>query len=684
MSLNVALLNALSGLQVNQRLLDITSQNIANVNTDGYSRKIATQQSVTLNGQGSGVALGAVTRNVNDALLSDLRQQSSFLGQSDTLNTFFGRMQDLFGTPDSESSVASLIGQLANSFQSMAAEPEDSSTRIQVVNQANFLTNQFNSVAAQIQSLRQEADTDVTSAVTQINSDLDQVQELNLRIAQGLALGQQVVDLQDQRDRAVNDIAQQMDIRYFTRDNGEMVIFTASGRALLDRTANHLSHDAAGTMSPTITWANGSIEGITLNGADITSEIGSGKLAGLIQLRDTTLPDLASQFDELAGAMNDEINAIHNQGTSFPGASSLTGTKRFAATDTPLWSGTARVVVTDSTGAVVEVKDIDLTTTPTIDDLRTAIDGMANATCSYGPNGELVIAATGGNKIAISEMDSAETVGNRTMGWGEFLGLNDFFTSGIDYATYTTGQQTSQTAALGLAGTLTLSGGFGSAAIVYTPGNSLSDIASAINANAALTAAGITASVAVDGGGFRLRIQDAGGDNFFASDSGNLVSNLGLKARGAQTSADIGVRTDIVADPGRVAFAAVSTNPVLAPGDAGVTAGDNSVAQAMANRFNQTLPFGATGQLSAANKTLADYGASILALNATQTQGAKDTLDWRQAMFQTLKTKAASISAVNLDEETANMVLLQNAYAASARVISTTADLFTVLMGISR
>ena len=106
--------------------------------------------------------------------------------------------------------------------------------------------------------------------------------------------------------------------------------------------------------------------------------------------------------------------------------------------------------------------------------------------------------------------------------------------------------------------------------------------------------------------------------------------------------------------------------------------------QAMANRFNQTLPFGATGQLSAVNKTLADYGASILALNATQTQSAKDTLDWRQAMFQTLKTKAASISAVNLDEETANMVLLQNAYAASARVISTTADLFTVLMGISR
>lgn len=684
MSLNVALLNALSGLQVNQRLLDLTSQNIANVNTVGYSRKVAMQESITLDGTGAGVRLGAVTRNVNEALLADLRQQSSFLGQSDALDTFYGRMQDLFGTPDSESSIASLIGALANSFQSMAATPEDSSTRMLVVNNARFLASQFNSIAGQVQALRQEADSDITDTVSLINDRLNQIADLNLRIAQGTLLGQQVVDLQDQRDRAVNDIAQNMDIRYFIRDNGEMVIFTASGRSLLDRTPNLLSHTTAGSMSPTITWAGGSIGGIMLNGADITSEISSGKLAGLVQLRDITLPNLGSQFDELAASLSDEVNALHNQGTSFPGADSLTGTRRFAATDTPPWSGTARVMVTDSAGTVVEVLDVNLGATATIDDLRTAINGMTNASCAYGPNGELEITAAGGNKVAISEMDSAVTVGSRTVGWGEFLGLNDFFTAGIDYATYTSEQQTSATAALGLAGNLSVSGPFGTRVIAYAAGNSLTDVAAAINADAVLSGAGVSASVVVDGSGFRLRIQDSGGQNFFLSDSGTLVATLGIKAHGAQTAADLAVRSDIVADPGRVAFAAASSDPALVAGDVGVTAGDNSIVQAIANRFNQTLSFGATGQLAAANKTFADYGASILALNASQAQGTKDTLGWRNALFENLQHKAASISAVNLDEETANMVLLQNAYAASARVITTTAQLFDVLMGIGR
>jgi flagellar hook-associated protein 1 FlgK len=684
MSLNVALLNALSGLQVNQRLLDLTSQNIANVNTDGYSRKVATQQSVVLDGVGGGVQLGPVTRNVNEALLSDLRQQSSYVGQSDILNTFYGRMQDMFGTPDSQSSIAALISSVANAFQSMAAQPENASTSMLVINNARFLTDQFNTMAAQVQSLRQEADTDVADSVSLINDRLTEIQDLNVRIAQGNALGQQTVDLQDQRDRAVNDIAQQMDIRYFTRSGGDMVIFTAGGRAMLDGTANLLSHSAAGTMSPTVTWAAGSVQGITLGGTDITSEIGGGKLAGLIQLRDSTLPNLGSQIDELAGSLNDEINALHNQGTAYPGADSLTGTRRFTSTDAPLWSGTARVVVTDSSGTVVETQDIDLSTTPTIDDLRIAIDGMANATCSYGADGELTVSATGGNKVAISEMDSAVTVGDRTMGWGEFLGLNDFFTSGVDYATYTSDQQTSATSALGLAGNLSVSGAFGTRTIAYTSGNSLTDVAAAINADATLSAAGVTATVVTDGSGYRLRLQDSGGDNFFLSDTSNLVSTLEIKARGPQTAADIAVRSDLISDPGQVAFAAVSTDPALAAGDVGVSSGDNSVIQAIANRFNQTLSFSATGQLAAANKTLADYGASIIALNASQAQGTKDTLSWRQAMYQNLTQKAAGISAVNLDEETGNMVLLQNAYAASARVISTTADLFNVLMNISR
>jgi flagellar hook-associated protein 1 FlgK len=144
------------------------------------------------------------------------------------------------------------------------------------------------------------------------------------------------------------------------------------------------------------------------------------------------------------------------------------------------------------------------------------------------------------------------------------------------------------------------------------------------------------------------------------------------------------VRGDLLTDPGRVAHAALSSDPALAVGMVGVGAGDNSIAQALANKFNEELAFSATGQLAAASRTLSEYGAAILGLNATQASSAEGTREWRQALFETLSNKAASISAVNLDEETANMILLQNAYAASARVISTTAELFDVLIGIQR
>jgi flagellar hook-associated protein 1 FlgK len=684
MSLNVALLNALSGLQVNQRLLDLTSQNVANVNTEGYSRKIASAESVVLSGTGAGVRLGAVTRNVNETLLADLRQQASFLGQSEVLNAFYGRMQDLFGTPSSQGSIGTEIGAMADAFQALAAQPEDASRRITVVNRARFLADQFNSIALQIQELRQETDNDITDAITLINDKLIEIQDLNLRIAQGLATNEGVTDLQDARDRAVNEIADKLDIRYFVRDNGEMVIFTAQGRTLLDRVANQLSHTAAGTMSASITWAGGSIDGITLGTADITSEIGTGELAALIELRDTTLPNLASQFDELAAALAEEINAVHNQGTAFPGNATLTGQRRFAAGDTPAWTGTARVAVTAADGTVVEVLDVNLGATATMGALVTAIDGMANATCALNANGQMVITATGGNTIAISEMNSAVTVGARSVGWGEFAGLNDFFTAGVDYATYTSAQQTSDSTALGLAGTLTFQGVFGTTNVVYVVGNDLSDLATSINANATLTAAGISATVVTDGDGYRLRIQDVGGQNFFITDTGALVSTLAFKARGAQTAADLGVRTDLLSDPGRVAHAALSNDPALAAGMIGVGAGDNSIAQALANKFTEKLSFPPTGQLATASRSLSEYGAAILGLNATQASSAEGTLEWRNALFEALSNKAASISAVNLDEETANMVLLQNAYAASARVISTTAELFDVLIGIKR
>ena len=683
MSLNIALFNAISGLQVSQRAIDVTAQNVSNVNTVGYSRKIVHQQARTLAGQGAGVEIAEVARTVNESLLKDLRATGGNMASSQITSDYFRQLQNLFGSPQSESSLSAQLAELAAKFQALAVTPEDVSARIEVTNVARMLTQQLRDTSTKIQELRTQADQAIAAGVTDINTQLESIRELNLRIAEGLATGFEVSDLQDSRDLALSKLGEYIDISYFTRGNGEVVVLTTTGRTLVDRSAEQLSHTPMAAANPLLTWAENGITDITLGGVDITSEIRAGKLASLIEMRDTTLPNLHTQFEDLATTLHDEVNKLHNQGTGYPGAASLVGTRSFAAADTPVWSGLLRVAAVDQNGVVVETTDFNLAGFATVGALVTAINGMANMNASIGADGKITVAATAGNAVAMNEMTSAVTVGSRTLGASSFLGLNDFFTSSSDYDIYTSAQQSSKTTALGIAGTLTFRGGFGTTTVNYLVGNTLEDVATAINANATLAAQGIAATVVTDGDGFRLRVADSAADSYFITDSGSLLSSLKVQARGANVSGEIAVRSDILANPTLVSRATLASG-ALAAGNQGVTNGDNSAVQAIANKFNEALSYPAAGGLAAGLRSFSDYASAVLGMNATQAANANETLQSRQFLYQDIKSKSDSVSGVNLDEEMANLVILQNAYAAAARVVTATSQLFDVLVNIGR
>ncbi len=684
MSLGIALQNAISGLQLNSRSLDVTAQNIANVNTEGYSRKIVQQQAVVIAGQGAGVEIADISRVVNEYMIKDLRNTMSSFGNVSVRNEFFQRMQDMFGTLSSDSSVAFEIAELAADFQALADTPENVSLRTTLIERARLLTQQINSLASSIENLRIEVDRGITDAVAVINTQLALVQDLNLQIAKGLALGQKVGELQDQRDIALNKIAEKMDIQHFTRDNGEVVVMTKQGRTLVDRTASTLSHAPISGSDPLITLANGGIGGIMLNGTDITAEISQGEIAGLVALRDQILPNLHSQFQELAAQLHDQINQVHNQGTAFPGLVSVTGTRTVAAGDPPGWSGTFRVAVTDTNGVVVDTTDIAMGGIATVNDLLTALNAITDVTASIDSAGKISITVANGNRISFNEMDSSVTLGNSTVGVSQFLGLNDFFASGNDYNSYGSAYQSSDTTALGATGSLTISGAFGSTAVAYTAGNSIIDIAAAINGNGTLSAAGIQATVYTDGSGYRLRITDSGGDNMFFSDSGTLVSALDIKVRAPGITSTFAVRSDLINDPSLISRGTLSSAAGLAIGDIGLSVGDKSTIQAIANRFNAKLTFAASNQLAGSSVSLSQFATEIVALNAAQANAASDNLTSRQILIENLKLKTASVSGVNLDEEMAHLIILENAYAASARVITVTQELFQLLQNMVR
>ena len=217
MSLSIALQNAVSGLHLNQRSLDVTAQNVANVNTVGYSRKSVDQQAVIIGGVGAGVEISSISRTVNEFMLKDLRVQISAMNEFDERNQFYGRMQDLFGSPGSDTSVGVSIADLASRIQALSVSPENYSLMTEITSRAELLAQQFNQISEEIESLRLEADTNIGQAILTVNTQLSRIQELNIRIAENNALSLGTSELEDQRDIAMNAVAELIDINYFER-----------------------------------------------------------------------------------------------------------------------------------------------------------------------------------------------------------------------------------------------------------------------------------------------------------------------------------------------------------------------------------------------------------------------------------------------------------------------------------
>ena len=144
------------------------------------------------------------------------------------------------------------------------------------------------------------------------------------------------------------------------------------------------------------------------------------------------------------------------------------------------------------------------------------------------------------------------------------------------------------------------------------------------------------------------------------------------------------MRPSLLADPGLLAAGELSDAAGLAVGDLALSAGDADIARALADAFTSDQAFAAAGALPGAVTTLSGYAANIIALNAADANAAADDVAFGESFQISLDSQFASISGVNLDEELSQLIILQNAYAASARVTTTVAELLDELLAIAR
>lgn len=222
-----------------------------------------------------------------------------------------------------------------------------------------------------------------------------------------------------------------MNISYFTASNGDLQIYTTSGRALVDSTAHTISYTASANVTASTTYTAGSsssgFSAITVNGVDITSQISGGDIGALVTLRDKTLPDAQSQLDQLAQQLASAMNSVSNSASAVPAPTRLTGTTSVTSSTALSATGTVRIAATDQSGNLVSYGDLDLSSYSTVGDLVTAINGISGLSASVDSDGHLSITATGsGNGVAVNEMTSS--VGSSGEGFSEYFGLNDLVT----------------------------------------------------------------------------------------------------------------------------------------------------------------------------------------------------------------------------------------------------------------
>ncbi len=716
MSITLAFGAAMSGLSTAQQGLDSVSRNIANVNTAGYTRKVFVQESQVLAGKGVGVRAVGLQRTVDKSLLRDVRREATLAGDYSVKNTYYSRLQDLFGAPEDNSSISHAIETLAGQFEALGLDVSSVTQSLNTVRSAQDVTDQLNRMAQYIQDLRLEADRAIETDVDKVNSLLKSIDTLNAEIVRSQNTFQDTGDLEDQRDQALTDLSKLMDFTYFKRDSGEVILLTSTGRSLLDKNPVSVTHQAVTQTSAELTYDGGNFNPISAGGYDITEDLKGGSIAGYVEMRDSVLPAMQSELDELSTRMKAALNAVHNRGTPYPQlAQDFTGSRRFIDSSTQsitLGSGDVQLVLYNADGsqaANASLKTLIGGSTATVDGVVTALNiffstyaGGAVTWASVNSDGKLAIdiPSTQSVGLAMRDKDTTGAAADITVrfdadasglgiyeetvqGFSNFFGLNDFFVNDTKAYLYDSKIVSSSWKASTTTGIrFGVEGSPGIATIAVGPQDTVATIAEKINANSTLAAANITASVIDEGSGVRLRILQNDGLEMVVSETTTqgVLDNLGLGASTAGAAASITVRSDLAKDSSLLSTGLLQYNADT--GQYGLAESDNSVVNAMAAIFTSTTGFGEAGKISAGTQTFSQYAAAILSQNSSEASRIKSQSETQQTLVETLNLKQGEVSGVNLDEELTQLIIFQQAYTAAARVITTTQTLFDILNNI--
>ncbi|MBX9707952.1 MAG: flagellar hook-associated protein FlgK [Caulobacteraceae bacterium] len=703
MSLNTILNIANSGLQTAQTQLRVVSDNVSNVNTPGYVRKIADQQSLSTQGVGTGVEIARIRLATDRFLQAASLSAGAEASRQGARYELYDRIQSLFGDPGGDTGFFSKIDDIFSAFAVAGEDPTSAPRRQDALFKAQSVLDEAARISGQIQAVREDADGRIQSAVEKANSLLQQIEALNLDIARAVVLNGDASGAQTQQARLVSELSSILDVQVSQRSVGGVSIRTGAGILLAGNGAATLEYHRAGTVNAETAFNEIWVTEPGATKRALSEGLKSGEIKGLLELRDVDAPQTAERLAELVSRMVDELNRAHNANSAVPAPTTLTGRNVGQALTTALtgFTGGATIaVVNPTTGAITTRADIVFSGgTLTINgaasapasflaDLNAALGGAATASFT---GGRLTIAAAGGNGVAVAD-DPANRSNKAGRGFSHYFGLNDLISTDRP-ALYDTGL--TATSPHGFTAGETVTFRFTAAdgsrlrdiEVAIPAGATVGDLVTALNSTA--TGIGRYGTYALDATTGELKFTASGdppprlsvlADKTTQVPSGVSATELFGLGGGVRASRADGfkVRTDIQQSPSRLALAQLNLS--AAAGTSALSSGDGRGALGLSDAGQTTARFSAAGDSPGGSLSVSRYASELSGEVGGKAQAAKTRRDSAVALATEAEARQSNREGVNLDEELVLMTTYQQAFNASARLIQAASEMYDTLL----
>lgn len=385
---------ARSGLTAAQLQLDTTAHNIANVNTEGYSRQRAellTRMPVIFPfGQiGRGVEVNNVVRIRDSFLDQAYRNQLPGLGSAELMSEYYTLIDGIFLEPG-ENGFGTRLSQFFDAISDFANNVESHSVREALIAETRQIALSFNEVSQRFYTLRTNANEEVRSLVPQINSLAERLADINQQIVRAEANQTSANDLRDERDRMLDELARIANITVVEREK-QVSVFIGND-ALVEGV---LWNEIEAVRNPALDPARPDLLEVRFTDSGIPVDIRDGELFAALHVRDVMLPAYEERLDTIAGTLIAAINGIHAQANGLENLSgTLSSTNNVAepthalvggALPFEIEPGTFDVVVYDAAGVPVSTT-ITITAATTLDELAASLNAVGNFSAAVVDN----------------------------------------------------------------------------------------------------------------------------------------------------------------------------------------------------------------------------------------------------------------------------------------------------------